>query len=117
MTEIRVPPLGEGARSAYVKQGEKESFDWPVAEVAVVMQRDGGGVCKSISIVLGAAAPVPHRAKEAEAMLANQKVTEDLARRAAAAAMTDATPLALNAYKVPLFKAVIARAILACARD
>jgi xanthine dehydrogenase YagS FAD-binding subunit len=115
MTAIRVPPLGPGAVSHYIKQGEKESFDWPIAEVAVVLQRDGE-VCKSISIVLGAAAPVPHRAKEAEFVLANQKITDDAARRAADAAMAGAQPLALNGYKVPLFKVLIARAILACAR-
>src|SRR5207248_9450836 len=71
VTQITVPALPAGATSAYIKQGEKESFDWPIAECAVVLERDGDK-CKRASIVLGAAAPVPHRAKEAESLLAGK---------------------------------------------
>ena len=41
ITEICVPALPGSAKSAYIKQGEKESFDWPVAEIAVVIDREG----------------------------------------------------------------------------
>lgn len=116
ITEIRVPAQGRDSRSVYIKQGEKESQDWPIADVAVVMERDGDR-CKSASIVLGAAAPVPHRAKEAEAAVAGKKIDDKLARDAAKAAMADAEPLALNAYKIPLFETLIRRALLMCASD
>src|SRR5205085_921895 len=65
LSGIRVPAPAAGSRSAYMKQGEKESFDWPLAEVALVIERDGDR-CRKASIVLGAAAPVPHRAGDAE---------------------------------------------------
>lgn len=115
ITEIRVPALSANAKSAYIKQGEKESFDWPVAEVAVVIDRDGAGAdapCKSASVVLGAAAPVPHRAVEAEAVLKGKPIDATTARAAAHAALEKASPMTNNAYKVPVFHAVIERAIL-----
>jgi xanthine dehydrogenase YagS FAD-binding subunit len=97
-----------------LKQGEKESFDWPIADVAVVLELDGE-TCKQASIVLGAAAPVPKRAAEAEKALAGKKIDEAVARLAADAAMNGATPLAQNGYKIPIFKAIVRRAILAAA--
>lgn len=114
ITEVRVPALPAGAKSAYIKQGEKESFDWPVSECAVVLENDGGK-CKSASIVLGAAAPIPHRATEAEAALVGQSINPETARAAAKAALEAARPLANNRYKVALFTTVITRTVLAAA--
>lgn len=110
ITAITVPKV-EG-RSAYMKLGEKESFDWPLAEVAVVLQQSAGKISKA-SVILGAAAPIPHRAKAAEAALVGQALTEESARAAATAALQGATPLANNAYKLPIFAAVIRRTIMA----
>jgi len=112
ITDIRIPAATANSRSAYLKQGEKDSFDWPLADVAAVIQRDGTK-CAKASIVLGAAAPVPHRAKEAESTLAGLELTRENAAAAAEAALASATPLAHNAYKVSLFKTLITRAILA----
>src|SRR5205814_5493986 len=109
ITQIIVPK--SSARSFYMKQGEKESFDWPVAEVAVVLEKDASETCKSASIVLGAAAPTPYRAKSAQDALAGKPINADTARAAAEASMTGATPMRNNGYKVPLFKTVVARAI------
>ena len=104
-------PRQQGTRSAHLRQGELDSFDWPIADVAVVldMARD---VCRRASIVLGAAAPVPYRAKQAESALAGKQVTEDVVREAARAALAGAMPLSHNAYKLPVFEALVRRAIL-----
>jgi xanthine dehydrogenase YagS FAD-binding subunit len=112
LTEIRVPALSEATRSAYTKVGEKESSDWPLAEVAVVLEQRAGVVSK-VSIVLGAAAPVPWRAATAEKVLAGKPLSEQSAREAASAAVRGATPLSGNAYKIPIFEAVVRRTILA----
>lgn len=114
ITEIRVPAPATEARSAYLKQGEKESFDWPIAEIAVVLESDGGRV-KSAAVIMGAAAPVPLRARAAESALVGQVVNEETARRAAQAAVKGATPLSENGYKVPIFETLVRRAILAAA--
>jgi xanthine dehydrogenase YagS FAD-binding subunit len=112
ITEIQVPPIPSQARSVYLKQGEKESFDWPIADVAVVLNC-ARGRCEQASIVLGAAAPVPLRARKAEAALSGKAITEESAREAARAAIQGAMPLSENAYKLPIFETLVRRAILA----
>jgi xanthine dehydrogenase YagS FAD-binding subunit len=66
-------------------------------------------------MVLGGVAPVPWRVPEAERLLAGQRVTQELAERVAASAVADARPLAKNAYKVPLTRAVVERTLLGLA--
>ena len=114
ITEIIVPHPKLGTRAVYLKQAEKETFDWPIADVAAVLTIQGG-ICKDASIVMGASSPIPHRAVEAEAMLKGKPVTEELARKAARASLEKATPLADNGYKVLIFDAIIRRAILQAA--
>jgi xanthine dehydrogenase YagS FAD-binding subunit len=113
IVEVVVPPPVEGARAAYHKQTEKESFDWPIADVAVVLEPSAGGTCKRASIVLGAAAPIPWRARAAEAALAGRVVDERSAQAAADAAVKEFTPLAKNGYKVEIFRTVVRRTLLA----
>jgi xanthine dehydrogenase YagS FAD-binding subunit len=115
ITEIRIPAPAAGTKTFYTKQGEKESFDWPIAEVAAVLQMDGT-TCKKASVVLGAAAPTPLRSTQAESALRGQAVTPELARKAALAALKSATPMSQNGYKLKVFEAVIARTILGAAQ-
>ena len=103
IVEVRVP---SGRASGYVKLMEKQSFDWPLAEAAVTVGDEP-------RVVLGAAAPVPWRAKAAEALIRGKRVDEALAAQAAEAAVRDAKPLQHNGYKVPLLQAAVRRALLA----
>ena len=64
------------------------------------------------SVVLGAAAPTPRRARAAEAVLTGNPVDADLAEKAGKAAIQGATPLSANAYKAPMFETLVKRAIL-----
>ncbi len=112
LTAIRLPPLPASTHMVHLKQGEKDSFDWPLADVFVLLDLSPDGSCKRAAIILGAAAPVPHRAKTAEAVLAGRRIDKNTAREAARAALDGATPLAKNAYKLPLFETLVRRAIL-----
>jgi xanthine dehydrogenase YagS FAD-binding subunit len=112
MTAVVLPATGPRIRSVHLRQGELDSFDWPIADVAVVLDLELNGRCRSASVVLGSAAPVPYRAKGAEAALTGRQISEDTARHAARVALSGATPLAKNAYKVPLLEAMTRRAII-----
>ncbi|MEO7270848.1 MAG: FAD binding domain-containing protein [Vicinamibacterales bacterium] len=114
LTAVIIPAAGAGTRSAYHKQTERESYDWPICDVAVILRLDGQTVADA-SIVMGWVGPTPRRAVEAERLLRGQAMTEDLARRAAGAAVGAATPLPKNTYKVPILETVVRRAILAAA--
>jgi xanthine dehydrogenase YagS FAD-binding subunit len=115
LTAIRLPKPPAGLRLAHLRQGEKDSFDWPLADVAVALDIAADGACKRAAIVLGAAAPVPHRANAAAAVLTGKRIDETITAQAARAALDGATPLAKNAYKLPLFEALVRRAILKAA--
>jgi xanthine dehydrogenase YagS FAD-binding subunit len=112
VTSIKLPAPAAGTTMAYVRQGEKESFDWPLAEVAVVIERDGE-TCRRASIVLGAASPAPHRAVDAEAALRGKRVDESTAADAAKLALKGAHVMTQNGYKLPLFDTLIRRTVLA----
>jgi xanthine dehydrogenase YagS FAD-binding subunit len=110
VTEVIVPAAA-GTRSTYVKFKEKDSFDWAVSAVAVRALTDRDGTIRDVRVVLGGVAPVPWRSREAEAVLKGQRFTPQLANRAAEAALADARPLSQNAYKVPLTRVLIRRAV------
>jgi xanthine dehydrogenase YagS FAD-binding subunit len=93
LTAVLLPPVPAGACSVFVKQAERMSSDWSIADVAVVLDRAPDGHCRSASIVLGAAAPVPWRARAAEATLTEQMIDAALARTAGEAAVAGAAPL------------------------
>ena len=113
VTSIAIP--ASKYKTAYTKQVAKQSFDWPIVDCAVALQMTGNK-CESARIVLGAVAPNPLRATDAERAITGKVVDEATAREAARAMTAIASPLAGNAYKVPIVEVVIARTIIAAAR-
>jgi xanthine dehydrogenase YagS FAD-binding subunit len=107
---IVIPAEMKNYVSYYFKQKEKQSFDWPLADVAVAFKIQGDR-CQDARIVLGSAAPIPFRSAPAEQVLKNTIINRESAMQAANAAMANAEPLEFNAYKVPIFKTVIFRTI------
>ncbi|TCK73592.1 FAD binding domain-containing protein [Acidipila rosea] len=114
ITGIFVPAPEPGTRSAYQKYGEKESFDWPIADAGIVLVMDGNR-CRKAAVVMGVAAPTPIRSAAAEAVLTGKTIDEATARAAAKAAMQGATPLSQNGYKTQLFQTAIYRTVLLAA--
>jgi len=110
-----LPPLAVGATSVHLREADKLAFDWPIADVAVVLERDDQARCRRASIVLGAAAAAPRRALSAEDLVLGKPVDDGLARAAGEAALEGATPLAKNRYKLPIFSALARRALLRAA--
>jgi len=111
--EIILPKPDPEAKSLYMKYRHRKAIDFPLFSVAVSLTKDDGKIVTA-GIVLGAAAPVPLRAKSAEALLTGNELTESLAAEAAAEALKDALPLLENGYKAAAAKAYIRRAIVAC---
>jgi xanthine dehydrogenase YagS FAD-binding subunit len=114
VAEVQIPDQPYGAKSVYLKVQEKPSMDFALASIAAVVEMNGS-MCKKASLVLGGVAPIPWRAKESERELSGKRITEDVAQRAAEAAVKNATPLSQNDYKVTLTKALVKRALMAIA--
>jgi xanthine dehydrogenase YagS FAD-binding subunit len=73
-----------------------------------------GKVCRDARrIALGAPAPAPIRATMVEQAIKGKAINAATAESASKAAITGAIPLAMNAYKVEIIKALVKRAILA----
>ncbi|MBT8301201.1 MAG: FAD binding domain-containing protein [Maribacter sp.] len=111
ITEVVLPAPTKNTKSAYIKQVARESYDWSLADVAVVFEVNNN-TCRKASIVLGAAAPIPYRSMEAQQAMEKMTINSSNAESAAKAAMSIARPLAKNSYKVALFEATIKQAIL-----
>jgi xanthine dehydrogenase YagS FAD-binding subunit len=109
LTDILLPPSPAGWASMYRRTGEPQSGCAlaSVAAAALIIER----VVAEVSVVLGAAAPVPWRSREAEAQLIGREPTARLVQRSADAALADAAPLADNRYKVDLFRGLLVESL------
>jgi xanthine dehydrogenase YagS FAD-binding subunit len=109
LTRIRLPAARPGARSAFRKAAMRESWDFALASAAVYVEMEGE-VCREARVVLGAVAPVPWRAREAENALRRGKLKDRL-EDAARAAVAGAEPLPHNGYKIGLVKGLVREAL------
>jgi xanthine dehydrogenase YagS FAD-binding subunit len=116
ITAVVVPAAARTWKNAFREATERDSQDWSLVTAAVTLVMDGGAV-KSARVALGSVAAVPYRVPAAEAALVGKRITEANALKAAEAAFAKATPFADNAYKVPLGRAILKRAILAAAGE
>ena len=115
LAHIEIPSARPGTRSTYHKVMDREAWTHAVVSAAIVLEMDQD-VCRSARIVLGGVAPIPWHVPDAEKILAGQRITPELAAKAGEAAVAGATPLAKNAYKIPLTKAVVRRTVLELAQ-
>jgi CO/xanthine dehydrogenase FAD-binding subunit len=113
VTEIWLPAVQQDTKSVYLKFRQRQAIDFPLVSVAAAVTSKAGKV-DSVRIVLGAAAPVPIRVKEAEDFLNGKAITDQVAAEAAEAAVRGVLPLGKNRYKVQATKALVKKAILAC---
>ena len=106
LTEVLLPPPLKGSRSSYRKVRARQSWDFALAGVALLLKFDGDRVEKA-RVVLSGAAPIPWRSKEAEQALMGNRLNADTIRRALDAALKNAEPLEKNGYKVHLFQGML----------
>ena len=110
--EIRVPPFrGKGA---YIKLSPRSRMDLAVVGVAVcVVERDGA--FEDVRIGLGAVAPTPIRALEAEAFLRGERIGERAIEEASARAAGEAAPIddhrASAEYRRMMVEVLVKRAL------
>lgn len=78
--------------SNYLKFGLRKSGALAVVGVASAVTMEGN-IIKDAKIALGAVAPTPLRAKNAEAVLIGQEYTEDLLEKAGVAAAAECSPI------------------------
>jgi xanthine dehydrogenase YagS FAD-binding subunit len=109
LTDVLLPPSPTGWASTYRRTSEPRTGYAlaGVAAAALIIEK----AVAEVSVVLGSAAPVPWRSREAEAQLVGREPAPRLVQQAADAAMADAVPLADNAYKVDLFRHLLVQSL------
>jgi xanthine dehydrogenase YagS FAD-binding subunit len=112
---VRLPPLPAGTRSTYLKAMDRKVWAFALVGVAAVVRVDNtkGRRIAAARLTLSGVAPIPWRAVTAERALLGAEVSDTLFAHAAEVALADATALRQNAYKLPLAKALIRRALQA----
>lgn len=110
IVEIRVPTPKKNARGVYLKAMERQSWSFALVSVAAQLSFESERIANA-RLVLGGVAAIPWRAKDSERILVGQKFSEELAQRAAEAAVAGAQPLRDNEYKVPLAKSLVKQAL------
>ncbi len=110
ITEIQVPAPRPGTKQRYLKFRLRKAIDFAISSVAAVITAEAG-VVSNARIVLGGVAPTPYRALGAEEAIKGEVITESVAEAAARVAVSEVVPLSMNAYKVPITKALVKRTI------
>lgn len=111
VTEIVIPASAKEYKTGYDKYRVRDSHDFAVVSVASAYKLEDGKVADA-RIVLGAVAPIPLRATEAEAFINGREITEELAGQAAEIALKGAIPLSKNEYKVQIAKTLVKNSLL-----
>ncbi len=107
---IELPALPFAKHSHYLKVRDRASYAFALVSVAAALELDGDKI-KQVRLAMGGVAHKPWRAAQAEAALVGKAATEENFAAAAEAELADAKPLEDNAFKIPLGKSAIVRAL------
>lgn len=115
LTEIQLPAFPARTEAVFVKKGRVAAGDLAVVNTAVRLTVTGDDICQEARIALGAVAPTPLRAKEAEAMLQGKKPQDELLMKAADKAAQETKPISdvrsSAAYRKVLSRVLVERAL------
>jgi xanthine dehydrogenase YagS FAD-binding subunit len=110
LTAIRIPSTWAGAQFYFEKVRDRNVWDFPLLNVASAMVVSGGNV-ERIRISVNAAAARPLRLKAVEDAVRGKPANAETAEMAGKLAVQGAVPLTFNAYKIPLMRNLVKRAI------
>jgi xanthine dehydrogenase YagS FAD-binding subunit len=110
LTAIRVPSTWAGAEFYFEKIRDRNVWDFPLMNVASAM-RSSGDTIQDIRIAVNAVAARPLRLKMVEDSVRGKPRNTTTGEAAGKLAVQGAVPLQFNAYKIPLMRNLVKRAI------
>src|SRR5271157_4427573 len=111
LTAIRIPSTWAGAKFYFEKVRDRNVWDFALLNVASAMVVADGKIVR-IRIAVNGAAARPLRLKEVEDAVRGQAPTAATGEMAGKLAVQGAVPLQFNAYKIPLMRNLVKRAIV-----
>src|ERR1700730_9257899 len=110
LTAIRIPSTWAGARFYFEKVRDRNVWDFPLLNVASAIQLSGNTI-ERIRIAVNGAAARPLRLKAVEDLVRGKPAIASTGEMAGKLAVQRAVPLQFNAYKIPLMRNLVKRAI------
>jgi xanthine dehydrogenase YagS FAD-binding subunit len=110
LTAIRIPAAWAGAKFYFEKVRDRNVWDFPLLNVASAMVVSGGNI-ERIRIAVNGAAARPLRLKVVENAVRGMAPNAGTGEMAGKLAVQGAVPLQFNAYKIPLMRNLVKRAI------
>jgi xanthine dehydrogenase YagS FAD-binding subunit len=110
LTAIRIPFTWSGARFYFEKVRDRNVWDFPLLNVASAMVLSDGRI-QRMRIAVNAAAARPLRLREVEDAVRGRAPDANTGEMAGRLAVRGAVPLQFNAYKIPLMRNLVKRAI------
>ena len=110
LTTIRIPSTWAGARFYFEKVRDRNVWDFALMNVACAMQVSGNTI-ERIRLSVNGAAARPLRLKAVEDAVRGRPATAATGEIAGKLAVQGAVPLQFNAYKIPLMRNLVKRAI------
>ena len=110
LTEIRIPSTWAGAEFYFEKVRDRNVWDFPLMNVASAM-RSSADMIQNIRIAVNAVAARPLRLKMVEDAVRGKPRNLATSEAAGKLAVQGAVPLQFNAYKIPLMRNLVKRAI------
>jgi len=115
VTEIRISNLPKRTGTAFIKKGRVAAGDLSIVSVAVCVSLDHGNLCSKVRIALGAVAPTPLRAREAESLLVGKVPQRNLLTQVAQKVSEEIRPIsdlrASAEYRRTLSRVLVERAL------
>jgi xanthine dehydrogenase YagS FAD-binding subunit len=110
LTAIRIPSTWAGARFYFEKVRDRNVWDFPLLNVASAIRLSGNTI-ERIRIAVNGAAARPLRLKGVEESVLGKPAIASTGEMAGRLAVRGAIPLQFNAYKIPLMRNLVKRAI------
>ena len=110
LTAIRIPATWANASFYWEKIRDRNVWDFPLVNVAAALKVSGQTI-SDVRLAVGAVAARPLRLTAVEAATKGKARTEETASAAGELAIEGATALRYNAYKIPLMRNLVKRAI------
>jgi xanthine dehydrogenase YagS FAD-binding subunit len=110
LTAIRIPSTWAGTQFYFEKVRDRNVWDFPLLNVASAMVVSNGSI-ERIRIAVNAAAARPLRLKGVEDAVRGKPPNATTGEMAGKLAVQGAVPLQFNAYKIPLMRNLVKRAI------
>jgi xanthine dehydrogenase YagS FAD-binding subunit len=111
LTAIRIPSTWAGTQFYFEKIRDRNVWDFPLMNVASAMTTSGGRI-ERIRIAVNGAAARPLRLKAVEDAVRGKPRDAGTGEMAGKLAVQGAVPLQFNAYKIPLMRNLVKRAIV-----